>query len=284
MLASITLILKSIAVGIANVIPGVSGGTMAFILGIYEELTEAVGNFIQNKEKRRKHIIYLLQVGIGVGIGIVIFAKLFTFLLESRSSAQYTYSFFLGLIFGSVPFVFSLGDKMKLDIKKIIFMLIAISLVLATMYLSGGQTNETASTISQNSFGLGYLAWLAVCGFLAAGSMVLPGFSGSALLIGLGEYANILAFVDNKDLIPVAAVAFGAVPGVIVFAKLISYFLKKFPNQTYYFIIGLLMASGYIVLLEITKYYSGDITQIFFDIIFALVGGGAAFFSSKIKR
>lgn len=279
MISSVILILKGIAVGIANVIPGVSGGTIAFILGIYEQLAEAIGNFVQNSEKRKEYFYFLSKIGVGGIIGIVLFAKLMIFLLKSPVSSQYTYSFFLGLIAGSIPFVINLGDNMRASLKKSGLAIIAVLLVMSVSFLGGEKSS--IENIGANSFDMQYLLWLAVCGFLAAGSMVLPGFSGSALLISLGEYANILSFVDNRQILPIAAVGIGAIPGVVVFAKVISIFLKKYPNETYYFILGLLIASIFIIIEMILLAPVFDLSSIVISLFFVLLGFVVAFFSSR---
>lgn len=115
----IILFLKGILIGIANLIPGVSGGTMAFILGIYKDLTEAIGFFLQNRSKRKSYSILLVTIGLGAIVGVILFARLFTFLLESPSSSQVTYVFFIGLILGSVPFVLNLHYDMKFNPRRI---------------------------------------------------------------------------------------------------------------------------------------------------------------------
>lgn len=284
--------LKGIAIGIANVIPGVSGGTMAFILGIYYNLTEAIGNFVTNKSQRINYTIFLITIGLGGFTGIILFAKFFSFMLKDSVLAQYTYGFFIGLIIGSIPFIISLHNDMKPDFKRIGVMVFAIALVLITSTFGTETkpadeyliTGELFGFMKLNEISFGYGIWLFVCGILGAGSMVLPGFSGSALLISLGEYSNILYFVDNRMVLPVAVVALGAIPGVVIFAKVISYFLKKFPSETYYFIIGLLIASLYQIYTEIKGELIFESITVVISIISLSAGFFVSYLLSKIKR
>lgn len=284
--------LKGIAIGIANVIPGVSGGTMAFILGIYKNLTDAVGNFFTDKKNRVKYLIFLITIALGGGTGIILFAKFFSFMLKDVTLAQHTFSFFIGLIIGSVPFIISLHKDMKISASRLIILIVAIALVVSTSFFGSHSmpaeqyeiTGELFGVFKLNEISFTYGIWLFFCGILAAGSMVLPGFSGSALLISLGEYSNILYFVDNRMIIPVIVVAAGAVPGVIIFAKLISYFLEKYPSKTYYFIIGLLLASVYQIYNEAGDNINSEVSVLIISFLSLLAGFFVSYLLSKIQK
>lgn len=284
--------LKGIAIGIANVIPGVSGGTMAFILGIYKQLTDAIGNFATDKENRLKYAILLILIALGGVTGIILFAKFFSFMLEDATLAQHTFAFFIGLIIGSIPFIISLHSDMKFNFTRFSAMAIAIILVLSTALLGSESmpadeyeiTGELFGLFKLNDISFFYGIWLFICGIFAAGSMVLPGFSGSALLISLGEYNNILYFVDNRMIIPVLFVIAGAIPGVIIFAKVISYFLEKFPTNTYYFIIGLLLASIYQIYAEAGQNLITSASVIIVSLISLSAGFFVSYLLSKIHK
>jgi putative membrane protein len=276
------LFVKGLAIGVANVIPGVSGGTMAFILGIYHQLTEAVGNlFIKPK---KEYILFLLVVGFGGATGIVLFAKLFGWVLESEFLSQIVYFFFIGLILGSVPYVLSIHNDLKPSFARIGVFVIAIVLILFVSFISQSGEPVNSTEFDYSGVTLFYGLWLVLCGFLAAGSMVLPGFSGSALLIGLGEYANILGFVNERMLLPLGLVVLGSIPGVLIFAKLINYTLNKFPANTYYFILGLILASLIQIYQEINDFISFDVTISIVSIIMLIIGFASAYYISKIKK
>ncbi|MCX7843054.1 MAG: DUF368 domain-containing protein [Clostridia bacterium] len=251
--------IKGILIGVANIIPGVSGGTMAVIMGIYERLTEAVGDFISNREKRPEYAAFLAVIAAGAAVGVLIFAKLFTWLLSSPVSTQHTYFFIAGLIIGSVPFIMKLHKDMKPSIIRVTLVLAAFVLVAALSALGGGEELTRKPEITSSLFGvlnfteidLNHNLWLAFCGFLSAGAMVLPGISGSALLVSLGEYGNVLYIIDKRLVIPAAFFGVGVIAGIVLFAKIISVLLKRYPSETIYFILGLIIASVYQIYDEI---------------------------------
>lgn len=286
-------ILKGIVIGIANVIPGVSGGTLAFVLGIYEKLTGAVGDIFIKKENRLNNLIFLSKVGIGVIIGIVLFAKAFTIILENPIYTQYTYIFFVGLILGSVPFILNIHDDMKSKADRLFWLLFAIVLILAIGAIGTEQVSDPKSTeitgeflgvFKLTDFNIFYGLWLTLCALLAAGSMVLPGFSGSALLITLGEYNNVLYFVDQRMLYPLIFIALGAAPGIVLFAKLINLLMKKYPPQTYYFILGLIAASVIQIAIEISKQLYLGLSNIIFSLVFLVLGLIISLLLSRINN
>ncbi len=236
------LILKGMTIGIANVIPGVSGGTFAFIFGIYDKLTEAIGNFFTDGKKRKEYFFFLLQVIGGAVLGILIFAKLLGFLLDyNQVSRQITYAFFIGLIGGSIPFIVKSHHDMKPDFKRILVLLVGMGLIILTMVFN---QNDGGAVTNHNS--PLRLIWLFLCGLFSGGSMIVPGFSGSALLVSLGEYETVVTTYlgDIKTyIVPIIVFSFGAASGIVVFAKLVEVCFKKFKTGTLYFILGLIAAS-----------------------------------------
>ncbi len=287
-------IFRGMLIGIANVIPGVSGGTMAVILGIYDKLTEALGDFIPNKSKRISYLIFLVTFAIGVVIGFLLFAKLFVFLLSADFSKQLTYLVFAGLIIGAVPFIFGLHDNMKPNFIRVMLLVVAFfSLYLTSLWGGGGKdeiTNnpeilsEFLGIFKITSISFPYAVWLVILGILAAFSMVLPGFSGSALLVSLGEYSNILNYVDERMIVPVAFVALGAMPGIFMAAKLMSYMIKKYPPETYYFIIGLIVASCVQVFSEVSTVMDWSFFSVLMRILSLIAGFILSYLLTKIKK
>lgn len=314
--------LKGIVIGIANVIPGVSGGTMAFIMGIYDRLTEAIGDFFTNKEKRKEYFLFLLVIGSGAALGVVLFARLMENVLLLYFK-QPTYFLFAGLIAGSVPFIMKAQKDMKPTLPRIGMALVGFGIILALILFApsadGSITNKkntiqtdkttlveeartkmsnkianiatnieidkdtTTAKMVEPKFSVGYGLWLSTCGFLSAGSMIVPGFSGSALMLALGEYANVISFINNRTILPLGFFAFGAILGLLVFAKLISFFLKKFPSATYYFILGLIFASFYQLWLQVQADFTLAGLAGFWSILMFVVGFAGAFLLGKIK-
>ncbi len=284
--------LRGIGIGIANIIPGVSGGTMAVIFGIYEELTGAIGNFATDKKNRLKYIILLLTIGLGAGAGVVIFAKIFTYLFASEVLKQHTYFFFFGLILGSIPLILKLHPDMKFNIRRFSLIILAFVMVVATALLGsdGGSsanyevTGELFGILKMTDIDFGYGLWLTLCGFLGGGSMVLPGFSGSALLLSLGEYNNVVYFVDQRMIVPIIFIGIGVVLGIVVCAKVINILLKKYPPATYYFILGLILASNFQIGVEVKDIINFNPIIIIISTVFLIVGAAVSYGLSRIKK
>lgn len=259
-------ILKGSAIGAANVIPGVSGGTLAFVFGIYDKLTEAIGEFITaSKDKKVEFAKFLIQVGFGAILGIVFFAKLIEILY--RNSSEVTNMFFTGLIVASIPLIYK-DEKNNINKSSLLYFIMGFIVVLIFGFLGGSEVEKSSIMNINKGISLIYSLKLFVCGLLAAGTMVVPGVSGSLLLLLLGEYYNVLSYVNNRNLIAIAIIGGGAVIGIVVFAKLIDYFLKKKRTITMFFILGLVSASAF----EIFPKISLNALSILFDILAFILG------------
>ena len=239
---TIKLILKGGLFGIANIIPGVSGGTMAVVLGIYEEMIEAIGNFFLNREKRRRYFLFLLKVGIGAAITILIFSWVMDYLLTYYE--VYTYLFFIGLIIGSVPAIYKTHPDMKLNTASIITFLFGAGILIG-LALAFPHVEKSVNLEQRIHFNLLLGGKLFISGFLSGGSMIVPGISGSFILVLLGQYHTVIRAVKHIDIIPLIFLGAGIALGIWSFAKIIDILLKKFPKETFYFILGLVIASVY---------------------------------------
>ncbi len=309
----VILALKGVLFGIANVIPGVSGGTIALIVGVFDKLMESIGNFFKKgigKKKRLEYFWFLVVFGIGVVVGIVVFAKLMTFLIE-HGYKQPLYLLFAGLIAGSIPFIVNLKPNMKPGAVKIVALIAGLLLVLSLTYFSsvrkegnrnplyetrtetvvggslhmeensgGGQTRTVYVRVSPKP---GYLVWLFFCGFVGSVAMIMPGFSGSALMVALGEYDNIMFFIDRMDVLPLAALAAGIVIGIVFAAKVITWFLKKFPAETMYFILGLVLASLVQIGIEVVPAFSFKPLMLILSVVTLAGGFVIAYLLGKIN-
>lgn len=277
------LVLKGMTIGVANVIPGVSGGTFAFIFGIYDHLTEAIGNFFINREKRKEYFFFLLFIIIGAVLGILLFAKLLGFLLEySQVSKQITYAFFIGLIGGSIPFILKSHSDMRPNLKRIIVLIVGIALIGLTIIFNqdNGSSNVNHSSPLR-------LIWLFICGLFSGGSMIIPGFSGSALLVSLGEYETVVRTYlgDIKTyIVPIVVFSIGAASGIVLFAKAVEVCFKKFKSGTLYFILGLIIASLLQIYLETSSGFDLRVLPILGVVLALFAGFILAYFTSKIKK
>jgi putative membrane protein len=262
---------KGAAIGIANIIPGVSGGTIALLLGIYTQLTEAIGNFfIASWKQKRRYIAFLLPLAVGAGVAILVFARVMEWLYESYP--QHVGFFFLGLIAVSLP---TLLKDMKEKPDRISWLLcvggFAVTLGLGIMDTLS-EEGETAAAVLPTLDVL-YGLKLFLSGALASASMVVPGISGSFIMLLLGEYHNILAFINAINVPVLAIFAAGAGIGVVLVAKLINLLLGKFYTRTMMFIVGLVVASLYVVWPGITF----ETIPLIINIATFLVGGFIVF-------
>lgn len=269
-------LLKGMAIGVANIIPGVSGGTIALILGIYSKLTEAVGEFLTNKEKRFSYFKFLFQIGLGAGLGIVLFAKVVKYLYDVYP--QSTNFFFLGLIVASVPLIIKTGNNMKISVKKSVFFGLGFFIVLFFIIINKNMDHSIINKGLDLNINMFYLGKLFICGAIAAGAMIIPGISGSFLLILLGEYYNILEFINNGKIIPLVIMGIGMIFGIFIFSKLIDFLLKKYTGITFYFILGLVLAS----IIEIWPGFDKNI--MIYNLLSFTVGVLGSYFLSLHKK
>jgi len=271
-------IISGALIGIANIIPGVSGGTVALLLGVYEKLTKSIGDFItSSKEKKIKIFKFLFQIFVGVIIGILAFAKIIDLLYKNYKEG--TSFFFLGLIIGSLPLVLTYRDNEKINKYGKLWFLFGLLLMISFIFLQSFYSNEkTSNDLYQLT--VGYIIKLILSGALAGGAMIIPGISGSLLLVMLGEYYNILGFINNQMIIPIAFVGIGALIGIVGFAKIINKLLKSHRDNTLYFIIGLIVAS----LVEIWPGFTLTLSKGITNIIIFILGIYIVKLMKKLER
>ncbi len=259
---SIWLLVKGLIIGIANIIPGVSGGTMAVVLGVYEPLTRIAGHFIatmRDKTLRSKSLAFIIPLGIGMILGIIGFAHLIDWLFQHYPAA--TQFFFIGLILGSLPLMLKLGNFSKINISLISGLITGIA-IMATFALASKYWGQVSADVANADLLTKlhrplYFAWLVICGFLAAMAMVVPGISGSALLLMLGEYNHILSFINTLtgkgDLpffsagIALVSVMLGVAIGIVGCARLMSWALAQHKTFTFALVTGLMIVSIYAI-------------------------------------
>jgi len=234
----IALVFKGMAMGAANVIPGVSGGTIALITGIFERLIDAIKSFdgtaikllLTGKFKEfSKHIDFwfLVYVFAGVGIAILSIARLFEFLFKDYPI--FIWSYFFGLVLASVYFVGKTVKKWNASV--VITFILGTTIAVAISVLNPASENS------------GFI-YLIICGVVAVCSMILPGLSGSFVLILLGNYQLVMiSAVNDFNLKILSPVVIGAGVGLIFFSHLLSWLLKKYHNQTLSMLTGFILGS-----------------------------------------
>jgi putative membrane protein len=234
----ILIALKGIGMGAADVIPGVSGGTIAFITGIYEELLSSIKNlpvacrtlitdrFELKSFWKNANGNFLLALLSGIGISILSLAKLMTYLLTHHPIP--VWSFFFGLILASVWFVLKDITKWKLSYY--------VSLVLGIV--AGYLITVISPSETPND-----LWFIFLSGAIAICAMILPGISGSFILLLLGKYTYILAALNNIDIPVILVFAAGAIIGIISFSHFLSWLLKNYNFLTIAFLAGIMFGS-----------------------------------------
>lgn len=268
--------LKGILVGIANLIPGVSGGTMAVSVGIYDKLISCIGNFFKNFKKTfKENMLFLIPIGLGSVFGIIAFSKLLKFLLEHYE--MQTCFTFIGLILGSIPFIFNNANKKGFRKKFLISFLISFAFgsalsILEILGITGNEiTNFSTDPLT--------LIIIILYGFIAAISMVIPGISGSFILLLLGVYSAVLGAVSSLNFLVLIPFAIGVILGIIISTKLLDYLLKHFYGYTYYAILGFIFGSIPSIFPGFTFNLSG-----LFSIILLIVGFISTFIISKLSK
>ena len=272
----IKLAFKGFIIGVANIIPGVSGGTLAITLGIYEKLIGIISHFFKNV---KENIKFLLPIGIGAVLSILILSKIIAFSLDNYPLP--TTLFFIGLILGGLPMLFS---KIKKGTKKgrlsnIVIFLITFSIVTVFGFINTGNAMVNLSNLDFMEYVLLFLV-----GMVAAATMVIPGISGSFMLMLLGYYIPIintisdLASLNNilDNILILLPFGIGILVGIVLIAKLIELLLEKFPIKTYYGIIGFVIASIITIFLPLVQ-TSYTIITIIVGVILLLLGGVIAY-------
>ncbi len=252
-------LVKGLLIGVANIIPGISGGTFALILGIYERLINAIGNlngkffkefFFGNMFAALKRIDFwfLMRIFIGAVISIVLLSRVIEYFLDSQHDP--TYAFFVGLIIPSIVVPWKMMQRRKAP--EVVWFIIGLVFLLS-LSIGFGQLNDQKLELkaqaevltSVNLHGMWQLLYAAFCGALAISAMILPGISGSFVLLLLGQYKNMVHAINTRDLLFIGALGIGAVLGAILFTRLLQLLLRKYHSQTIAFLIGLMAASLY---------------------------------------
>ena len=229
---------KGFFMGAANVVPGVSGGTIALISGIYSRIIEALNAILSVdtwKELLRGNIKafwkkidgwFLLSLGIGMVLSVFTLAKLLEYCLQNSPVA--TWAFFFGLILASAFFMIKAVKGWKWSY--VLLLLAGVALGLAVCTLTPSQTPDN-------------LLFIFLCGAVAICTMILPGISGSFILVVMGKYDYMMSAVSNLDWGVLAVFALGCLAGILAFAKLLHWLLARWETQTMLVLTGFVLGS-----------------------------------------
>lgn len=279
---NIMLVIKGFIMGIANIIPGVSGGTLALILGIYEEFIGAISHLFSNF---KKNICFLIPIAIGMVLAILSLSHVIDY--SYKHFPIPTCLFFVGLVLGGIPMLFN-KVKGKKETKKIssyiIFLLtFALVIVMACSDLIFGEGLK----VSFNNMNLISYILLFLVGVVAAATMVIPGVSGSLVLMLLGYYYPVIAVIKEftkfknlgENIIILGTFGIGILVGIVLISKLIEFLFKKYEVKTYFGVLGFIVASVIAIPLStlLEKAVLFSIPQILIGLIFATLGIGISY-------
>ncbi len=238
LLAIFKNIFIGIILGIANVIPGVSGGTMAASFGIYDQLIQLISHlWSELKNNWRKNLLFLIPLGVGAAASILLFSKLVTYLLENYNVP--TNFFFIGVILGSIPLIFGKTVKPRFKPSLLLPFLVTLGImVLMAVFRDRTDTGMVMETLTVGNFFL-----LLLYGVISAASMIIPGISGSFILVLIGSYSAVMKAVSTLNIPLLIPFAIGALLGLVFCAKAIGWLLERFEQLTYAAILGFVLGS-----------------------------------------
>lgn len=277
---SLLNILKGVVIGLANIIPGVSGGTMMVAMGIYDKLIWSINHLFSDWKKVWR---FLLPIGVGIILAVVLLSKLFAFLLADYPIP--TNLCFCGLIAGSLPFIFQNVKHKGFGLQDAIPFIVFFALIILFAALEGRSGGHDV-TLQLNLPGI---LMLFIVGVVAAATMVIPGVSGSMILMLMGYYQPIVTAIsdaidclihfDLAKLMWYAGLmipfALGVVIGVFVIAKAIEWVFARWKVPAYWGIIGLITASPIAILMG-TNWSGFSILQLVIGLVCFAAGWFAA--------
>ena len=248
---SFLLFIKGAIIGIANIIPGVSGGTLAVSLGIYETIINAIGNFFKNI---KKNFLILLPLCLGTITGVLSTSKLVTVAMD-KYKAQ-TIFLFVGLIFGGISLLMKKTRRKNTPMNITIFFIVFISVILINFL------TPNINDVSLVNLDIIDYIKLLVIGTIASSAMVIPGISGSFILMLIGYYEPIINTIANltdfanitNHLAILIPFGIGVVIGIIALSKLIMFLIKKNEVRTYFAIMGFVLSSIVVLLMQIESF------------------------------
>ena len=267
---NVMLTIKGFFMGIANVIPGVSGGTIALIVGIYEDFIAAISHFFTNF---KKNITFLIPVFIGMGLSILLLSKVIDYSYNHFPIAVTL--FFMGLVVGGVPLIKKNIDDTKEKDKPLNYILAILTFLLVLFFTFAPVLFDTDMEVSFENMTLTKYIIVFLVGIIASATMVIPGISGSLVLMLLGYYYPIIACVKDvtkfeiNNLMILGIFGLGVLVGIVFISKLIEYLFKNFKKSTYYAVLGFIIAS--IIAIPVSTIINVDNINInIFEIIIGL--------------
>ena len=227
------IFIKGVILGISNVIPGVSAGTLAVIMGIYDKLLQAIAYIFKDFKKNFR---FLFFIGLGIGCGILFFSYILEKVIEIYPW-QVNY-LFMGLIAGSFGVLYKTAKSYNPKKSHFIYFIITLLILVILKFINPDPVVKIIVDVNLKN-----IVTLFVGGFVASCALILPGISGAFILILLGLYNSIISAVSNFNILILIPFVFGVLAGLIVMSNFIQYLLKKYQPQSYVAILGFVVGS-----------------------------------------
>ena len=242
MMRFLVLGLKGVVYGITHIVPGLGGGLILILMGIYEQFVDSLGNILVDRRRWRERLAFLVPLGLGMVVGMIVLAKLIETVIARFPAA--TMFFFMGLLLGTVPTVLKMHGDMRITPARVLLFLGGIALVVGLRFL--GRPEDHFASLSATRG----LLYNTVISFLAGGASVTPGLDGSYVLLVGGTYGPIIEAVSALSSLKIQwgiliTTGVGAVLGIAGFSKLIDTAIKRAAAPAYFAILGLIVGSIY---------------------------------------
>lgn len=270
---------KGVIIGIGFILPGLSGGVLAVILGIYDRILAFLANLTKNFIK---NTLFFIPVGIGLGIGIFLFS-----IVVEKAFGKYAAQFvclFVGFVIGTFPSLYKTAGKQGRKTKDIVIMLVSALAIFGLMLIGEQQLTEVPPTIP---------AWFGSGALIGLG-LIVPGMSPSNFLIYFGLYDKMATGIKNGDMAVIIPLILGAAICVVLFAKIAAYLFKKHYSGMYHFILGMVIGSSAAIFPAIVfPAFTGEGLAVsglsfggslMFCVILLLVGTIASYLFSKVEE
>jgi len=239
-----TLILKGAAYGITHIVPGIGGGLILVILGIYEQFVDAVGNFLTRRDRWREYIPFLVFLGVGMVVAMLVLSRLITSLADRYPVALAF--FFMGLLVGTIPSVLRLHGDMRPTLDRVAILIAGLALVVGFRIVQERSNLGVAGSLE----GTGGGAYNLVTSFIAGGASVTPGLDGTYVWMLSGSYQRIMESISHLTEMSIewgilVPAGLGSIVGILSFSKLIDTIFKRAPSHAHYAVLGLIAGSVY---------------------------------------
>lgn len=290
------MLAKGILIGAGSIAPGVSGGAIAIIFGLYEKIINSINNFFKDI---KNNALFLINIGIGVAIGIVLFSSIQLTLLKHY--ALPTMFTFAGLVIGTIPRLLKTANKKGFNYYLLIPFFLALGIGLFFCWIDNTSISDNIQE-TELIFNFRNIIYLFLIGIVLSGSLVIPGISGTVLLFLIGVYGlvmNAIASIKDIFLLPFASkdmilafldkmyilipLGLGLVVGTLLFSRLMEYLINKHYSITYYAIVGFVIGS----LPELIPIFNQAISinrTLILSIILLLVASYVSFYLNKFAK